>query len=289
MAPEQFRAEPATPAADVFAWGATMAYAATGQVPFRAERIEALYYQVLHAEPDLDGVPRESVGPVQAALTKDPAARPGVGALLAELLPQAGAGGRPTVEATASLSRDWDLTVPASAWSPAGSAPGIVARPTRATPRRGRRRSRGGWAAAAATGLVLVTGASYQAVRTPDVTPPETPASSETASPSSFPTASVSSTTTTTATKSSTPAPAAPVPQSRRVTCRYESVAERSGVQPAMPPTEGIEAMKVYEVTMATNWGVVRFEVDSALAPCTANTFCRWLGRAATTALPVTA
>jgi hypothetical protein len=60
----------------VFAWGALVAFAASGRHPFGGGPPDAVAYRILHDQPDLDGVP-ELVRPlVQEALSRDPAARP---------------------------------------------------------------------------------------------------------------------------------------------------------------------------------------------------------------------
>ncbi|MFJ3881363.1 serine/threonine-protein kinase [Streptomyces sp. NPDC090077] len=89
MAPEQVRGGPVTPACDVFCLGAVLAYAATGRLPFGdAEHpggTAGLLLRIVEAEPDLDGVPAELRGLVADCLHKDPAARPGPGAVLARV------------------------------------------------------------------------------------------------------------------------------------------------------------------------------------------------------------
>jgi eukaryotic-like serine/threonine-protein kinase len=57
MAPEQLRDQVAGPPADVFAWGAVVALAATGRHPFGGVPADAVAYRILHDRPVLDGVP----------------------------------------------------------------------------------------------------------------------------------------------------------------------------------------------------------------------------------------
>ncbi|MGC0420260.1 serine/threonine protein kinase [Embleya sp. AB8] len=76
LAPEQALDAEVGSAGDVFALGGVPAYASTGRPPFGGGRMEAVAYRVVHGEPDLVGVPRESRGLVQSCLAKDPANRP---------------------------------------------------------------------------------------------------------------------------------------------------------------------------------------------------------------------
>ncbi|MGQ4270298.1 protein kinase domain-containing protein [Nocardiopsis changdeensis] len=85
IAPELHRGAPASPASDVFAWGAVVAYAATGRPPFGEGPAEALAYRIMHGPADLAGIPPELLPLVRAALDPDPARRPTVAAILAEL------------------------------------------------------------------------------------------------------------------------------------------------------------------------------------------------------------
>ncbi|GAA4232544.1 WD40 repeat protein [Streptosporangium album] len=90
MAPEIFTGQRAGPAADVFAWGGVMVFAATGQDPFRADALGGVMHRVLSHDPDLDALP-PSVRPlVAAALNKDPARRPTARDLLLTLVGGAG-------------------------------------------------------------------------------------------------------------------------------------------------------------------------------------------------------
>lgn len=76
LAPEQVRGAVVTPATDVFALGATLAYAATADSPFGHGSSEVMLYRVVHEEPQLHGV-HDALAPlVSACLAKDPEERP---------------------------------------------------------------------------------------------------------------------------------------------------------------------------------------------------------------------
>ncbi|EFL15848.1 serine/threonine-protein kinase [Streptomyces sp. C] len=86
MAPEQFqRPRDVGTAADVFALGAVLVHAATGRGPFDSDSHYLVAYQVVHAEPDLTGLPARLVPIVARCLAKDPAERPTAEALIAEM------------------------------------------------------------------------------------------------------------------------------------------------------------------------------------------------------------
>ncbi|MEU7892125.1 WD40 repeat domain-containing serine/threonine-protein kinase [Nonomuraea sp. NPDC049152] len=76
MAPEAFSGERVGMPADVFAWGATALFAASGQDPFRADSLGAVMHRVLSHEPDLSALPDPVRSLVAAALAKDPRQRP---------------------------------------------------------------------------------------------------------------------------------------------------------------------------------------------------------------------
>ncbi|GAB1639848.1 hypothetical protein KRMM14A1259_02710 [Krasilnikovia sp. MM14-A1259] len=90
MAPERFASgderRPDGPAADIFAWGVLVAYAATGRTPFEAGDPASTAAKILTQEPDLTGVPGPLRGPVTAALAKNPDDRPTASELLDGLL-----------------------------------------------------------------------------------------------------------------------------------------------------------------------------------------------------------
>ncbi|MFF8954830.1 serine/threonine-protein kinase [Streptomyces sp. NPDC014894] len=76
LAPEQVRGVAVTPATDVFALGATLAYAATADSPFGQGGSEVMLYRVVHEEPQLHGVPDALAPLLRACLAKDPEERP---------------------------------------------------------------------------------------------------------------------------------------------------------------------------------------------------------------------
>ncbi|MCD9143312.1 serine/threonine-protein kinase [Streptomyces albireticuli] len=76
LAPEQVRGAAVTPATDVFALGATLAYASTADSPFGQGSSEVMLYRVVHEEPQLMAVPDALAPLVHACLAKDPEERP---------------------------------------------------------------------------------------------------------------------------------------------------------------------------------------------------------------------
>ncbi|MDG9688059.1 PQQ-binding-like beta-propeller repeat protein [Streptomyces sp. DH18] len=71
-----------TEAADVFALGAVLVFAATGGSPFGSATPAVLLYRAVHEDPDLSGVPDEVREVVTACLEKDPGLRPTVDQVL---------------------------------------------------------------------------------------------------------------------------------------------------------------------------------------------------------------
>jgi hypothetical protein len=79
MAPERFGTAPSSevgPAADVFSWGAVVAYAGTGRTPFHADGPTAEAARILTQPPQLDGLTGPLRELVEKALAKDPVDRP---------------------------------------------------------------------------------------------------------------------------------------------------------------------------------------------------------------------
>jgi eukaryotic-like serine/threonine-protein kinase len=85
LAPEVLEGRDAGPEADVFAWAATLAFAAAGRQPYGTGPAAAVAYRVVHREPDLSSVPYW-LGPLLAeCLRPDPDARPTATQLAARL------------------------------------------------------------------------------------------------------------------------------------------------------------------------------------------------------------
>ncbi|WP_328763123.1 serine/threonine-protein kinase [Streptomyces sp. NBC_00272] len=75
-APEVLLGAEAGAAADVFALGATLAYAATGRPPFGTGVAATVGYRAVHEPIDVAGVERGLAALIEACVAKDPAARP---------------------------------------------------------------------------------------------------------------------------------------------------------------------------------------------------------------------
>ncbi|MER6734885.1 serine/threonine-protein kinase [Streptomyces puniciscabiei] len=88
MAPEQILGKGATGAADVFSLGAVLAYAATGEPPFRGDSSAALLYKVVHEEPELDSLDGDLRELTASCLAKDPLSRPSPTELAHRLAPE---------------------------------------------------------------------------------------------------------------------------------------------------------------------------------------------------------
>jgi WD40 repeat protein/serine/threonine protein kinase len=86
MSPEQITSGEIDPSADVFAWGGTMVFAATGSPAFGKESVPVVMYRILNADPDLSGVPDPLRDVVAAALAKQPERRPTATEVLLSML-----------------------------------------------------------------------------------------------------------------------------------------------------------------------------------------------------------
>ncbi|MFC4122118.1 serine/threonine-protein kinase [Nonomuraea zeae] len=167
ISPEQYRGDPADAAADVFAWGALMAYAATGRPPFGIGAPDVLAYRVMSVDPDLSGVPSRIRDLVRDALAKERAARPAAHQLLAQITALRAGGTLPLTHpphGTLPLSRPPHGTEPLSR-PPHGAGPLPLSRPPH-----GRRLALPLWSAAAVVATVATIGVVFalSSARTPE-------------------------------------------------------------------------------------------------------------------------
>ncbi|MER5599778.1 serine/threonine-protein kinase [Streptomyces sp. NPDC002265] len=86
IAPETLRGLRADTAADVFAWGAVVLFAATGREPFRGANLGEVVVRALEHQPDLSVLPEPLRSLVREALAKRPEDRPTAAAVLLRLL-----------------------------------------------------------------------------------------------------------------------------------------------------------------------------------------------------------
>ncbi|MFC7104550.1 serine/threonine-protein kinase [Nonomuraea rubra] len=101
MAPEQIAGDDIGPFTDVFSWGATIAFAATGNVVFEGKSIATVLNRILNHEVDVSMLHEPLRSVVREALAKSPAERPSADQILLRLLGQSSTAGA----STAVLSR----------------------------------------------------------------------------------------------------------------------------------------------------------------------------------------
>jgi hypothetical protein len=176
MAPEQLAGTRVTAAADMWSWAVTMAFAGTGELPFKGESLTATAFAILHSEPDVGRLPEPLGSLVCRCLNKDPAARPSARAVLGELV---AAGARlmgpmpPMVSALAtdeetSSSQHASAALPEPRW---GSGDALIGGRPASGRRSARRRSGRTWrrrrAVVLLAAILLVAGAGVLAFNLP--------------------------------------------------------------------------------------------------------------------------
>ncbi len=135
MAPEQISGNPG-PEADVFAWGVTVAYAASGRSPFGAGSTHSILYKIMYGDADIGMVP-DSLRPlVEDALIKDPQTRPTARQLLDRLT----SASRPSEQTNENpthliLKRTWSGARPSFAAPPPPDRPAEPPRVSAEPPR----------------------------------------------------------------------------------------------------------------------------------------------------------
>jgi serine/threonine protein kinase len=149
MAPEQISGHPG-PEADIFAWGVTVAYAATGRSPFGAGNTHSVLYRIMYGDADIASVPDSLLPLVESSLVKDPQSRPTARQLLDRLTGAAGSTGNADDTTQVILARTWQsgshasppdpwphvarAAAPAPATVPPVTAPPVTAPPAAAAP-----------------------------------------------------------------------------------------------------------------------------------------------------------
>lgn len=86
MAPERIAGAPARPACDVFAWAATIAFAASGRPPFGRYPAVEQYRRIHESPPDIAGMPASLEELIRECLDKDEHRRPAAHRVLFRLL-----------------------------------------------------------------------------------------------------------------------------------------------------------------------------------------------------------
>ena len=160
MAPEQLAGTRVTAAADMWSWAVTIAFAGTGELPFKGDSLTAAAYAILHSEPNLGRLPEPLGSLVRRCLNKDPARRPSARGVLSEL-----------VAAGARLVGPMPPAASAPPEPRSASGEGLIAGGPAARHRSARRRSgrarRRRQAAAIAVAAVLVAGVGVLALNLP--------------------------------------------------------------------------------------------------------------------------
>ncbi|MGW1812398.1 outer membrane protein assembly factor BamB family protein [Streptomyces sp. NPDC002125] len=92
LTPEQVAGKEVGPASDLFVLGLLLAYAATGTTPLAEGPVDGAAERIAHGSAELGSVPDELRALIASCLAKDPADRPGAGAVAAELALEGAAG-----------------------------------------------------------------------------------------------------------------------------------------------------------------------------------------------------
>ncbi|GAA0994508.1 hypothetical protein GCM10009555_087120 [Acrocarpospora macrocephala] len=129
MAPEQVASGEVGPAADVFSWGATMVYAASGRPAFQGDSVPVVLHALLYGTPDTSGVP-DSLRPlITKCLDKSPENRPTAADLVRTLTgddtPVPSAAPLPSIAPVAGAA-SFPGAAPAAGTAPLVSAPSDI-------------------------------------------------------------------------------------------------------------------------------------------------------------------
>jgi serine/threonine protein kinase len=132
LAPEVIEGQPSSFASDIHSWGSTMAFAATGQLPFGSGSYEQIFYRIVSGRADLTGVPAPMMPLITAALARDPSHRPSAAWLSAHAATLDMSAPGPS--ATSAYYPDTQTAIPAGAGAAGAGAAGAAAAAPRFTP-----------------------------------------------------------------------------------------------------------------------------------------------------------
>src|SRR5436190_9449570 len=86
MAPEQLAGERVTAAADMWSWAVTIAFAGTGELPFKGESLTAAAFAILSSDPAVGRLPEPLGSLIHRCLSKNPASRPSAHGALSQMV-----------------------------------------------------------------------------------------------------------------------------------------------------------------------------------------------------------
>ncbi|MFK0288708.1 serine/threonine protein kinase [Streptomyces sp. NPDC090499] len=174
MAPEQARTGVTGPAADIFALGGLLTFAATGKPPFGEGTTTEVLFRVVHEPPDLSGL--EETDPhlrtlVEQCLQKDPKQRPNAAAVAAAVTAARAAAQWPEPlrariaqrKALAAAAPADEPAVPDGPLTSAGDEAGLPRKPGQTPAPAPHRRRRAVMAAAAGAVVILAVSAAFAA------------------------------------------------------------------------------------------------------------------------------
>ncbi|MFI9596252.1 serine/threonine-protein kinase [Nonomuraea sp. NPDC052265] len=168
LSPERINGESAGAAADMWAWGLTVAYTASGRHAYMADTYQEILARILYGKPDLRGLSGRLREIVAACLAHDPRDRPDAEETLRALLGQdAGPGDLLPSGAQAATAPSTSPEGPATArttlpeGTPAVAAGGADATVPEGTPASAAGKSRWWWLAAGAVVVVGIVGVVF--------------------------------------------------------------------------------------------------------------------------------
>lgn len=133
IAPETITQSETGPAADVFAVGATLAYALTGRPPYGEGSMITVSYRTVHEDIDLAGVPADMVELITQCTHRDPERRPDPARIVELCQAQTDLVRHPAYQQAAAAAPSSEPDAPVPAPAPVPTAPSRPAAPQPAT------------------------------------------------------------------------------------------------------------------------------------------------------------